>query len=87
VAVPVTGQLILVLIAVGAVALLVGWSALIIVGIVHWDRDPFPPDMASHDPGPRARRSDREDRAQPSFQYSAAGWGELHSHRAVLPLE
>jgi hypothetical protein len=83
----VTGQLILVLIAVGAVALLVGWSAFIIVGIVSWDRDLFPPDMASHGPEPRARRADREDRAQPSFQYPAAGWGELYSHRAAVPLE
>jgi hypothetical protein len=87
VAVPVTGHLIVMLIVVGAMALLLGWSAFIIVGIVRWDQDPFPPDMASHDRGPRARRVDREDRARPSFQYPAAGWGELHSHRAVVPLE
>ena len=84
---PVTGQLILVLIAVGAMALLVGWTAFIIVGIVSWDRDPFPPDMASHDPGPRARRVDREDRARPPFQHPAAGWGALHSDPAVVPSE
>lgn len=82
-----TGQLILVLIAVGAVALLVGWSAFIIVGIVSWDRDPFPPDMASHDPGPRAHRVDREGRARPPLQHPAAGWGALHSDPAVVPLE
>jgi hypothetical protein len=79
-AVPVTGHLIVMLIVVGAMALLLGWSAFIIVGIVRWDRDPFPPDRARHDPGPQARRDDREDQAQPSFPYPAAGWGELHSH-------
>jgi hypothetical protein len=69
VAVPVTGHLIVMLIVVGAMALLLGWSAFIIVGIVRWDRDPFPPDRARHDPGPQARR---EDQAQPSFPYPAA---------------
>ena len=71
-AVPVTGQVILVLIAAGSVVLLLGWSAFIIVGIVRWDQDPFPPDMARHDPGPQARRADREDQARPSFPYPAA---------------
>ena len=52
-------HLIVMLMVVGAMVLLLGWSAFIIVGIVRWDRDPFPPDRASHDPGPQAGREVR----------------------------